>query len=137
MGRSIDVTDPSEPTLSETDDIPVVPAQATAPVTSVPVDQTATEVPLSSVAAIDANAPLLGDSVSLRASWQQAQAGFVDDPRAAVADAAELVEHTAQTLIGSLQQRQRAAAHPVGDQRDGGPTRPTRPSCRTPSSCGT
>jgi len=37
-----------------------------------------------------------------------AQAGFVDDPRAAVADAAELVEHTAQTLIGSLQQRQRA-----------------------------
>ena len=78
--------------------MPVVPAAA-APVT---------EAPLSSATDIDPNAPLLGDSVSLRANWQQAQAGFVDDPRAAVADAAELVEHAAQTLIGSLQQRQRA-----------------------------
>ena len=58
-------------------------------------------------AAFDPNAPLLGDAVGLRASWQQAAAEFVDDPRAAVADAAELVEHTAQTLIGALQQRQR------------------------------
>jgi hypothetical protein len=63
-------------------------------------------VPVSE-AAFDANAPLLGDAVGLRASWQQAAAEFVDDPRAAVADAAELVEHTAQTLIGALQQRQR------------------------------
>ena len=55
----------------------------------------------------DANAPLLGDAVGLRASWQQAAAEFVDDPRAAVAEAAELVEHTAQTLVGALQQRQR------------------------------
>ena len=101
-------TDPGAPTLSETDDVPVVPAQAAAPMTEVPVaDAAATEAPLST-AAVDVNGPLLGDPVGLRASWQQAQAGFVDDPRAAVADAAELVEHTAQTLIGSLQQRQRA-----------------------------
>ena len=100
--------DPNAPTLNETDDVPVVPAQAAAPVTEVPVaDAAATEAPLST-AAVDFNEPLLGDPVGLRASWQQAQAGFVDDPRAAVADAAELVEHTAQTLIGSLQQRQRA-----------------------------
>jgi hypothetical protein len=102
--------DPSEPTLNETDDVPVVPAQATAPVTEVPAAETAPagiQSPFSSVAAVDANGPLLADAVGLRASWQQAQAGFVDDPRAAVADAAELVEHTAQTLIGSLQQRQR------------------------------
>jgi hypothetical protein len=89
--------DANAPTLSETDDVPVVPAEAGDPVT---------EAPLSSATDIDPNAPLLGDSVSLRANWQQAQAGFVDDPRAAVADAAELVEHAAQTLIGSLQQRQ-------------------------------
>jgi hypothetical protein len=93
-----DVPDADAPTLSETDDVPVVADQATTPVA---------EAPLSSATDIDPNAPLLGDSVGLRASWQQAQAGFVDDPRAAVADAAELVEHTAQTLIGSLQQRQR------------------------------
>ena len=100
--------DPNAPTLNETDDVPVVPAQAAAPVTEVPVaDAATTEAPLST-ADVDVNGPLLGDAVGLRASWQQAQAGFVDDPRAAVADAAELVEHTAQTLIGSLQQRQRA-----------------------------
>ena len=97
-GPVSDVPDASAPTLSETDNVPVVPVSDTA----------VTEAPLSSVTDIDPNAPLLADSVSLRASWQQAQAGFVDDPRAAVADAAELVEHTAQTLIGSLQQRQRA-----------------------------
>ena len=93
-----DVPDAGAPTLSETDDVPVVADQATTPVA---------EAPLSSATDLDPNAPLLGDSVGLRASWQAAQAGFVDDPRAAVADAAELVEHTAQTLIGSLQQRQR------------------------------
>src|ERR1700722_20138487 len=92
-----DVPDAGAPTLSETDDVPVVADQATTPVA---------EAPLSSATDIDPNAPLLGDSVGLRASWQAAQAGFVDDPRAAVADAAELVEHPAQTLIGSLQQRQ-------------------------------
>jgi hypothetical protein len=76
---------------------------------SVPVTETvpASETPLAPATDFDPNAPLLGDSVSLRASWQQAAAEFVDDPRAAVADAAELVEHTAQTLIGALQQRQR------------------------------
>jgi hypothetical protein len=58
------------------------------------------------VAAFDGNAPLLGDSVNLRASWQQAAAEFVDDPRAAVAEAADLVEQTTQTLVGALQQRQ-------------------------------
>jgi hypothetical protein len=89
--------DANAPTLSESDGVPVVTDAATTPVT---------EAPLSSATDIDPNAPLLGDSVSLRASWQQAQAGFVDDPRTAVSEAAELVEHAAQTLIGSLQQRQ-------------------------------
>ena len=97
-GPVTDVPDPSAPTLNETDNVPVVPVS----------DQAMTEAPLSSATDLDPNAPLLGDPVGLRASWQQAQAGFVDDPRAAVAEAAELVEHTAQTLIGSLQQRQRA-----------------------------
>ena len=77
------------------------------------VDDTATDGPRNAsrrcpqTAAFDPKAPLLGDAVGLRASWQQAAAEFVDDPRAAVADAAELVEHTAQTLIGALRERQR------------------------------
>jgi hypothetical protein len=89
--------DANAPTLSESDDVPVVTDGAATPVT---------EAPLSSATDLDPNAPLLGDSVSLRASWQQAQAGFVDDPRTAVSEAAELVEQAAQTLIGTLQQKQ-------------------------------
>jgi hypothetical protein len=116
-GQDPSLPDPREPTLNETDDVPVVPAQATAPVNEAP----ATEAPLASAAAVDANAPLLGDPVGLRASWQQAQAGFVDDPRAAVADAAELVEHTAQTLIGALQQRQRQLRTQWENNGSGGP----------------
>ena len=77
--------------------------------TTVPVSDAvpASEATSPPVAAFDGNAPLLGDPVTLKASWQQAAAEFVDDPRAAVAEAAELVEHTAQTLVGALQQRQR------------------------------
>jgi hypothetical protein len=51
--------------------------------------------------------PLVGDAAGLRANWQRIQAGFVDDPREAVADAADLIEHAAQVLVGALQQRQR------------------------------
>jgi hypothetical protein len=89
----------SEPVLVS-DSAPV--AAATPATDAVPASGTA--VP---TAAFDPSAPLLGDPVTLRANWQQAAAEFVDDPRAAVADAAELVEQTAQTLIGALQQRQR------------------------------
>lgn len=51
--------------------------------------------------------PLLGDAPALRASWQRVQAGFVDDPRGAVSDAADLVEHATQALVGALRRRQR------------------------------
>jgi hypothetical protein len=51
--------------------------------------------------------PLLADAAALRARWQRAQSDFVDDPRAAVADAAALVAQTAQAMIDALEQRQR------------------------------
>ena len=51
--------------------------------------------------------PLLVDAAGLHARWQRAQAGFVDDPRQAVGDAADLIEQTAQAMIGALRQRQR------------------------------
>jgi hypothetical protein len=54
----------------------------------------------------DMEGPLIGDVAGMRASWERIQAGFVDDPREAVADAAALVDHAAQTLVGMLQQRQ-------------------------------
>jgi hypothetical protein len=55
----------------------------------------------------DLDEPLLSDSDELRARWQRAQAGFVDDPHEAVGEAAELVEQTAQAMVGALRQRQR------------------------------
>lgn len=55
----------------------------------------------------DIDAPLLGDAARLRARWQRVQADFVDDPEQAVGDAADLIEQTAQALIGALRQRQR------------------------------
>ena len=51
--------------------------------------------------------PLLADTAAMRASWQKVQAEFVDDPRAAVMDAADLIEATAQSLVDALEQRQR------------------------------
>jgi hypothetical protein len=51
--------------------------------------------------------PLLGNAPELRASWHRVQAAFVDDPRGTVSDAADLVEHATQALIGALRQRQR------------------------------
>ena len=51
--------------------------------------------------------PLLGDPAGWHARWQQAQAQFVEDPREALGDAADLIEQTAQAMIGTLRQRQR------------------------------
>jgi hypothetical protein len=50
---------------------------------------------------------LMGDAAGLRARWQRVQASFVDDPRSAVGDAANLVDQTAQALVVALRQRQR------------------------------
>ena len=61
--------------------------------------------PVSTAAGLDE--PLLVDADGFRARWQRAQAGFIDDPREAVGDAADLIEQTAQALVGALRQRQR------------------------------
>jgi hypothetical protein len=57
--------------------------------------------------AIVTDEPLLGDGTALRGRWQRVQADFVDDPQQAVGDAADLIEQTAQALVGALRQRQR------------------------------
>jgi len=55
----------------------------------------------------DFAAPLLDDTAELRARWQRVQGDFVDDPQAAVSDAADLVGQTAQALVDALRERQR------------------------------
>ncbi|HEY1819359.1 MAG TPA: hypothetical protein VGG83_05480 [Trebonia sp.] len=95
---------PSEPAVT------AVPAPAAAP------DDTAadyatepgTTVPAEPRPATDGPVNLLlGDADRLRGRWQHAQAGFVDDPREAVGEAADLIEQTAQALVIALRQQQR------------------------------
>jgi hypothetical protein len=61
--------------------------------------------PLPTTAGLDE--PLLSDANGLRTRWQRVQAGFVDDPQEAVGEAADLIEQTAQAMVGALRQRQR------------------------------
>jgi len=89
---------------------PVIPAPA-APVpppkpAPEPTDAEATRaLPQPAPAPLDE--PLLGDVAALRVRWQRVQASFVDGPQEAVGDAADLIEQTAQALVGALRQRQR------------------------------
>lgn len=41
-------------------------------------------------------------------SWQQIQASFIDDPHASVAEAAALVEKTAEMFVATIQERERS-----------------------------
>jgi len=61
----------------------------------------------AAVPAAGLDEPLLSDADGLRTRWQRVQAGFVDDPQEAVGEAADLIEQTAQAMVGALRQRQR------------------------------
>jgi hypothetical protein len=51
--------------------------------------------------------PLIAVTGDQRAGWQRVKAGFVDDPRASVTEAAVLVEEAAGKLATALRDRQR------------------------------
>ena len=103
-------TQPARPTFS---------ARASGPATVVPPEPADTpergssgsrvrRAPAPDAAAVAVmDEPLLGDVAALRARWQRVQASFVDGPQEAVGTAADLVEQTAQALIGALRQQQR------------------------------
>jgi hypothetical protein len=66
--------------------------------------------------------PLLSGMEELRAGWQRARIGFVDNPRGAVAEAAGLADEAAEVLAAALRERrQRIRATWDGDE----PTRDT------------
>jgi hypothetical protein len=98
-----------EPMTAVPADEPMTAVPADEPVAAVPADQpVAASAPVSKPVAVStADEPLLANTELMRASWQQVQAGFVDDPKAAVSDAADLIDNTVQTLVDTLQQRQR------------------------------
>jgi hypothetical protein len=119
---------PSEVVTEPADLAPGDPAPATVPVPVTEADDPETtppdrEIPVARdtprpvfvpsgreaaapVTAPEFAAPLLGDATELRARWQRVQGDFVDDPQAAVSDAADLVGQTAEALMAALRQRQ-------------------------------
>jgi hypothetical protein len=50
--------------------------------------------------------PLLTGAEELRVGWQRIKAGFVDNPRGSVAEAAAVVEEAAEMLAARLRARQ-------------------------------
>jgi hypothetical protein len=95
---------PAEPTFipAEPDGYPA-PAAGTGAYEAMPAANGLRPAP----AAAGPDVSLLGDAAELRARWQHAQAGFIDDPQEAVGEAADLIEQTAQSLVIALRQRQR------------------------------
>ena len=84
----------------------IVPAPEM-PSEAVPAPETPSEaVPVRTRYAYD-EGPLLGDTQELRAGWQRIKAGFVDDPRDAVSQAAGAVDEAAQRLIAAVRDRRR------------------------------
>ena len=85
--------------------VPVPPVQA-APMT-VPSPRATDQGEPAAMPEPGFTAPLLGDAAEWRTRWQRVQGDFVDDPQAAVSNAADLVGQTAEALMGALRQRQR------------------------------
>jgi hypothetical protein len=102
-------------------------AAATSAVPAVPVPAVpAAPVPVAPVAAVTAITPaadpspviaapapnsygsLLPDTTDLRSQWQQIQFMFVDDPRASVTEAADVIDQVAARLMEAIQERQRS-----------------------------
>jgi hypothetical protein len=108
-----DTTVPPEPATGPDDEAAIVTEPAAAPgaVQAPPVGPGLTDgdsmAGRPSPITADLDEPLLADAAGLHLRWQRVQAGFVDDPREAVGDAADLIEQTAQAMVGALRQRQR------------------------------
>jgi hypothetical protein len=116
--ESVAAVPADEPAMTLPEDRSVAAVPADEPMTDLPADEPVAAVPADEpmaasttmrkpVAASAVDEPLLANTELMRASWQQVQAGFVDDPKAAVSDAANLIDNTVRTLIDTLQQRQR------------------------------
>jgi hypothetical protein len=88
---------------------PEVPAATTGPLAPVtPVAPAADPTPVIAAPPPSNYGSLLSDTTDLRSQWQQIQFMFVDDPRASVTEAADVIEQVAAKLQAAIQERQRA-----------------------------
>ena len=95
---SADEATPLQPTFRPTAPVQAVPFQ-TVPVQTLPVQSQRTRAETD-------DGPLLTGAEELRAGWQRIKAGFVDNPRGSVAEAAAVVEEAAEMLVARLRARQ-------------------------------
>jgi hypothetical protein len=79
---------------------PAAGANVRAPMARRPGDET------NLTSSVTADDSLLGDSGPLLAQWKQAQAGFVEDPRASLNEAAGVVADAASMLEAAIRERQ-------------------------------
>jgi hypothetical protein len=93
----LDADEPTAPTGTTAD----VPAQR--PATGTTAGQPSSALSAGPMADLDQ--PLLTDT-EFQTQWQRVQAGFVDDPRVAVSEAADLVEQAGNALATALRERQ-------------------------------
>jgi hypothetical protein len=75
--------------------------------------------------------PLLADAGDLRAGWQRVKAGFVDNPRGSVAEAATVVEEAIRMLVAELRARQDRIRDTWDSDGQGGDTEALRQALLT------
>lgn len=93
------------------------PAAQTVPVATVtPIAPAADPTPVIAAPPPSNYGSLLSDTTDLRSQWQQIQFMFVDDPRASVTEAADVIEQVAARLQAAIQERQ----HALRGRWDGG-----------------
>jgi len=83
-----------------------VPAAPVAPVTAI--TPAADTNPVIAAPAPNSYGSLFPDTADLRSQWQQIQFMFVDDPRASVTEAADVIGQVAAQLQEAIQERQRS-----------------------------
>jgi hypothetical protein len=86
--------------------VPAVPAAPVAPVT--PITPAADPNPVIAAPPPNSYGSLFPDTADLRSQWQQIQFMFVDDPRASVTEAADVIDQVAAKLMEAIQERQRS-----------------------------
>jgi hypothetical protein len=104
-----DADDDDADVVTQADD-DVVLSPGDADVVTTPGDADVAPAPANagavSTPAANDKALLLAGADELRAGWQMIRAGFIDDPRSSVAEAANVVEKAAEMLVAALRAQQ-------------------------------
>jgi hypothetical protein len=88
--------------------VPAAPVQAAPVAPATPITPAADPNPVIAAPPPNSYGSLFPDTADLRSQWQQIQFMFVDDPRASVTEAADVIGQVAAQLQEAIQERQRS-----------------------------